>query len=274
MENSNYTEKYINLLEGKVYVKISGEGQPIILLHGLGVDHSMWEMNLLALSKKFKVYALDLPGFGKSDKPDITYSIKYFAEAVLSIIKAEGLSKVHLIGASLGGRIVLELAIYYPEIVDKIIVVAPAGLSKLAKGLFGSPFGGELMAFALSKKVLIQKLLAEMVYDSSLITNSLVNDYIERAKDKRYLRAFKRVGFALGENHSEFIGELPGIKAKTLIIWGADDKILPNKDGYYLHKVITDSKLVNFSQCGHLSFMEKTLPFNKVIIDFLSGNNI
>lgn len=270
MSKNNYTEKYITFQGNKVYVKVSGVGQPLLLIHGLGTDHSMWGMNITALNKKFKVIAIDLPGFGKSDKPDVDYSIGFFTEAVKSIITSEGLKKVHLLGASLGGRIVLDVAIKYPELVEKLIVVSPAGISKLAKGIFGSSLGGELVAFAFSKRMFIEKILSQMVYDQEGITTSLVDTFIEGAKDKRYQRAFKRAGYGLGEEIDSLLEGIPKIKLDTLIIWGENDKVVPVKDGHFLHKQIANSKLVIFSQCGNLPFMEKTVPFNKVIIDFLT----
>lgn len=264
----NLIEKLVTLRESKIHIKIMGEGFPLFLIHGLGADHTMWELNQSALAKYFTVYALDLPGFGNSDKPGV-YTVQYFADILKEIMEAEGLSQINLLGASLGGRVALELAINHPRLVNRLALVGVAGISPLMKGMFSSNIASDILAFAMTRRALVQKILSYLVYDPRMISPILVDNFVKRARDKGYLKAFKQSAQSLGVNTTKFLNSLPKVENETLIIWGEEDKIIPCKDGYQLHSLLPKSKLVIFNKCGHCPFMEKAVSFNKLIIEFL-----
>jgi 2-hydroxy-6-oxonona-2,4-dienedioate hydrolase len=112
------------------YLATESKGNPVLLIHGLGGSIESWINNVEIISfHGFQVIALDLPGFGLSDKPQITYSIKYYSKFIAKFIKQLGIGShsLFIIGSSLGGHIAAEFAINYPSEVSKLILISPAG---------------------------------------------------------------------------------------------------------------------------------------------------
>lgn len=117
------------------YLDRNKRSTPLLLLHGLGGSIESWTNNISFLSTKFRVIALDLPGFGMSDKPKIDYSINFYVSFLEKFIKKIKLSHFYIIGSSLGGHIAVEFTLRNRKIVDKLILISPAGsLPKTFKG--------------------------------------------------------------------------------------------------------------------------------------------
>jgi pimeloyl-ACP methyl ester carboxylesterase len=114
---------YISVLGLKIHYKQKGEGEPVILIHGAGNDWHEWEDNILPISRKFRVYAPDLPGFGASEMPGGTVSLVWMCTFIKEYMKAIGVESAHLMGVSLGGTIALAFAADYPEMVRKVIIL-------------------------------------------------------------------------------------------------------------------------------------------------------
>ncbi len=112
------------------YLDRNKNGTPLLLLHGLGGSLESWTNNISFLSTKFRVIALDLPGFGMRDKPKIDYSINFYLSFLEKFIKKIKLSRFFMIGSSLGGHIAVEFTIRNRKMVNKIILVSPAGSAK------------------------------------------------------------------------------------------------------------------------------------------------
>lgn len=112
------------------YLDRNKNGTPLLLLHGLGGSLESWTNNISFLSTKFRVIALDLPGFGMSDKPKIHYSINFYVSFLEKFTKSIKLGHFFIIGSSLGGHIAVEFTIRNRKMVNKIILVSPAGSAK------------------------------------------------------------------------------------------------------------------------------------------------
>jgi 4,5:9,10-diseco-3-hydroxy-5,9,17-trioxoandrosta-1(10),2-diene-4-oate hydrolase len=102
----------------------------VILIHGLGGYIENWEKNIAHLSRTHQVFALDLPGFGRSDKPDNRYTIPYWAAFVQKFMQALEIDRASLVGESMGGAIAIQFALQYPQQVERLILCASAGLGK------------------------------------------------------------------------------------------------------------------------------------------------
>lgn len=133
--------KFIETRFGKIHAVVGGEGNALILVHGFGDSNSWqtWVRNVDALSMVARVYAVELPGYGESDKPAEPLSAQEHALALCDLMDAEGLAQASLVGLSWGGQVVQEVAVKYPERVDKLVLVdslfdsGEEGLAYLAK---------------------------------------------------------------------------------------------------------------------------------------------
>src|SRR5437763_14155150 len=121
-------EKIVEVLGQRIHYFEAGQGPNVIFLHGLGGDAGMWEANIGPVSGKYRVYALDQIGFGRSDKPLIDYKIETFVEFLQSFMRALGTPKATLVGNSLGGWIAADFATQHPEMVEKLVLVDAAGM--------------------------------------------------------------------------------------------------------------------------------------------------
>ena len=116
------------------------EGSSVILIHGIGCYIEMWENNINVLSQNHRVYAIDLAGFGYSNKPAVPYSFPYFTQFVVDFMKTLNIERASLIGNSMGGGISLQIAIQFPDKVDKLVLVDSAGSRQGINGLASFSF--------------------------------------------------------------------------------------------------------------------------------------
>ena len=111
----------------RAYVKV-GSGPALLLLHGLGCDHTTWEPVIQALARRYTVIAPDLLGHGRSDKPRADYSVGGYANGMRDLLTVLGIDKVTVVGHSLGGGVAMQFAYQFPERTERMILVAPGGL--------------------------------------------------------------------------------------------------------------------------------------------------
>src|SRR5208337_2487529 len=107
-----------------MYYEVSGEGEPLVLIAGLGTDLTVYERVIGCLSKKFRVLAFDNRGVGRTDKPDIPYSIEMMADDTAALMNAAGFRKAHVLGISMGGRVAMGLALQHPEMVRSLVLAS------------------------------------------------------------------------------------------------------------------------------------------------------
>ena len=271
------------------YIKVDGintrfwsmgdEGPNVILIHGIGGYVEMWGNNIDILSQNHRVYALDLVGFGRSDKPDVPYSFAFLSKFVLNFMETLNIDRASLVGNSMGGGISLQLAITSPDKVDKLVLVNSAGLGKELTIMFrlaSLPLIGWLLSRPSRKGV--ARVLKECVYDSSLVTD----DFAERGYQiaslpgahKAFLTALRssvRLGGITENVLNTFFDNLHKINAPVLVIWGQQDRILPVAHARAAEEKIPNTVIHIFDPCGHMPQIERPQEFNTLVLEFLKS---
>lgn len=261
------------------YWSIGNKGTDLILVHGLGGYAESWMFNIDALAKNFHVYVLDLIGFGKSEKPNTSYTYDDFVKFINEFMEKMNIEKASMIGHSLGGGIVLHYALQFPEKLNNLVLVCSSCLGKelsIFLKIASIPIIGEKL-FGTSRKD-IRKIYNELVYDTSLVTD----EYIELGYQMSSLPEAKRSFIKTLRSTANFFGHkskivdrikinLHKIQAPTLIIWGKQDKFLPVSHAYIAKKSIPNSTLHLFEKCGHMPMYEYIDDFNSIVIKFLSS---
>jgi 2-hydroxy-6-oxonona-2,4-dienedioate hydrolase len=262
--------QYLNIDNIHVrYLATECKGDPVLLIHGLGGSIESWLNNVdIISSHDLQVIALDLPGFGLSDKPKITYSIKYYTNFISKFIKRLGLdsNSLSIVGNSLGGHIAAEFAISYPVAVYKLVLISPAGA--LPASFKGTP-------------ALLRYIDIVSAKTARQVKNVLL-DIDKNVKSVEYIYAkmlFKRL--ALPGAKEAFVSAFNGsvkaprlsnrlnkIKAKTLLIWGKDDQIIPVTFIYPFIKM-KNCRLILVENCGHTLYRNNSEIFNKIVVDFI-----
>jgi len=260
--------KFVKVMNYKVrYAESGDELRHVLLVHGLGGSAESWTYNIDEFAKHFHVFAPDLIGFGHSDKPNIRYATKVFTNFLSKFMDAIGLKSASMVGSSMGGQIAAEFAITYPNKVERLVLISPAGIPPRAfKGtrelkLYAKIFDAENMDE-------VREALLPVDADQSAITEEYVKNIYQyiRMEGARY--AFMS---SLKESSAapRLANRLRTIKAKTLVIWGKDDALIPIKYCEPFIMKMDNCRLVLIERCGHRPHFEKSDLFNKVVIDFL-----
>lgn len=271
------TSKFAQAGSLKIHYVEAGTGDPVICIHGGGPGASGWsnfKQNLPALSEHFRTMLIDLPQYGKSDKPVIEGGrLTFWARTMRDFLDALGLEKAHFIGNSMGGGTSLKTAIDYPERVDRLVLMGSAGHGmslftpgptegiKALRSYYDGPSPERMRA-----------LIKLFVSDQSRVTDALVNERYEASVDPEILELQRRERTAgAGAGGAETLtADLHKVRARTLIVWGADDRFVPLDGGLVFLRGIKGAQLHVFSECGHWAQAEHAEEFDRLVIDFLT----
>jgi 2-hydroxy-6-oxonona-2,4-dienedioate hydrolase len=259
-------EKYITANGNKIrYIEEGDSKNTIILLHGLGGMAERWLPVVPFLSKKYRVIALDLIGYGQSDKPQVDYTPEFFRDSVLGFLEALSLQKAFMVGTSLGGEIVAECAATQNPLIKKIVMVAPAGIMKNHTPVLDAYTMAALYPNHESVKIAYQMMMGE----NKEISSQSVENFISNMTGPNSKMVF--LSTLLGMKNSPVITEkLKLIKVPTLLIWGNEDKMIPIKYSKGFVNSIPSCDFVVMNGCGHTPYEEKPDEFSKLVLDFLS----
>ncbi len=238
-----------------------GEGEAIIVLHGWGANINTILSIVNILKDRFKVYALDLPGFGESDEPKEPIGSFEYAEIVKDFMLDEGLSRASFIGHSFGGKLSIIMGSKYPHVVNKIVLIDSAGLiPKRGLKYYIKVYSFKTLRF-------IYKNLFFWIKDEEKMEifhkRFGSDDYKDTSGVMR--RIFVKV---VNENLKDLLKD---IKAPTLLIWGDQDMDTPLYMAHIMEKEIEDSGLVVFEGAGHYSYLDDFIRFRAVINAFFNG---
>jgi len=237
----------------------AGQGPVLVLVHGLGSSSEVWRDSIRYLARGYRVVAIDLPGYGKSDKPRSDYSIEYHAAALNDFIDALGADKVALVGNSMGGWVSAIIALNHPEKVSHLILVDSAGLRR--------DTGASAVNLNPATKEEMRTLLLSLFADKAFVTEKLVNDQWEYRKDIRH--SVKATLESLKTKLPLLDDRLKNIKVPTLIIWGGEDTLTPLAYAERFAKGVPGSKLVVIDHAGHLPQIEKPEAFYRAVKGFV-----
>jgi pimeloyl-ACP methyl ester carboxylesterase len=260
------------------YWEFGDSGSPVLFIHGLGSCIEHWENNLAAFSKHHHVYAIDLIGFGLTEKPSIPYSSHFLAKFVQGFIKAKGIKSASLIGNSLGCMIAIELYLLDPASVDKLILLDGGYFAReisIAFRILSLPMIGEWLMRP--KRDGTKEFLKLMFFDPAFVTDELVDTTFERnalpGSSKAYLRTLRSVVNFFGLKQAlvkRMLQNKDLFTVPTLVIWGENDNVLPVEHAHKAAEILPNATLHIFDQCGHMPQIECAEEFNDLSINFLS----
>lgn len=249
------------------------EKETILFIHGLGGSLDNWNYNVSYFARSWKAIALDLPGFGKSEKPIMPYSIAFFTKVIRSFMDKKGIRKAVLVGNSMGGHIALSFALTYPSRTEKIVLVDPSGAWKkpgllltVIIGMFGSEWW-----FRHPAPWQIRWFIRRIFYkQGTKPARELERRYAAWALSQEFhllAQAFYRAGVDV--LYSTLRHRLPEVRVPTLLVWGRQDRLVSVKLASYMHRRIPRSQLIVYDRCGHVPMMEKSREFNRDVEKFL-----
>jgi pyruvate dehydrogenase E2 component (dihydrolipoamide acetyltransferase) len=242
------------------YLKLgSAEGVPIILVHGYGADLNSWMFNQPQLAESHTTYALDLPGHGGSDKKVSEGSVGEFADSVAGFMDALTIERAHLVGQSLGGAIVLQLAVDHPEKVASLTLISSAGLGTDVNMPYIEAF------IAATGRKDLKPELEKLFANPQLVSRDMINDVLKNKRmdgADQVLRTVAAKSFAGGKQSTVLRDKLTAIKCPVQIVFGAQDQIIPARHAEGLGESI---KVRIIPEASHMPHMEAAGEVNRLI---------
>ena len=240
----------------KIHYEVEGEGYPVVLLHGWLANLKTMGPIANGLKQKFKVYNIEIRGFGESDLPDEPMNTDSYGDFVKNLLEALNIEKPILIGHSNGGRAIINAVgrgLVEPK---KVVLIDSAGLKpkrsiKYYIKIYTFKAGKNILKILPGTKKLQDKLFKKFSSD----------DYKNSPEVLR-----KTMSIILNEDQKKY---LPNIKAPTLLIWGENDTATPIADAKTMEKLIPDAGLVEYKNSGHFSYLDNIQNCNVVLNEFL-----
>ena len=281
MTTTTITGHMLDLPGQRVHYLAAGDPAlpPLILLHGVGTNANIWRVNLPTLGQHFYAIALDLSGYGRSDKPLRLYTLDYQARLVRELIAALELARVTLIGNSMGGAISLWLAHRHPELVQAMVLADPFGVG-LWWRLDWRAILTRLVWPTLRTMLLginrrdYHKVLSFSFYNvdnlpPEIASTKAIHTWGFNPRSRALAGA--GLGLRLGSplHRWRFLQQLRQLPHPTLIVWGQNDRVLPVAWAHQLHAALPNSQLHIYPHCGHVPPLELPGDFNRRAIAFL-----
>lgn len=266
------TSRFVQADKIRIHYNEAGTGgPPIVCLHGGGPGASGWSnyrQNLDALSGARQTLLVDLPQYGKSDAVVINEPrLAYNARVLKDMFDALGFDKVTLVGNSMGGGTSAKFAIDYPERVEKLILMGAAGGGESI--FMPTPLEGIKVLTSYwdaPSREAMRKIIEIFVYDSSFMTEELLEQRYQSSINPTIMEARAKSRSPL----EDLSADLKRIQARTLVIWGRDDRFVPMDHALGFNKRIPDATLVVLPKCGHWAQYEHSDEFNRLVLDFIA----
>ena len=248
---TNTKTAIVHLSNVDISYEYGGNGKNIIFLHCWAGSKEYWKYTAQALASNFRVYALDLKGFGDSDKPEDGYTIDDFTNLLKEFFNKIGINKAILVGHSMGGKIAVDFAERYPDKVEKLVLVGtPIGKVSLGLKMFTYPIIGKPWYWLVRKLVghSLQTQEAKEAW-SKPTTNSAIN-------------SMKMM------SNTDLADKLPNICVPTLVVTGERDISANAKQNHIYLQRLKDVKFCIIRNAGHSPMCENPVAFNHLLLDF------
>jgi pimeloyl-ACP methyl ester carboxylesterase len=256
-----FIDEVVEVAETKLHLLRGGQGEPLLILHGAGGNPG-WLQYLTGLAQRFQVYVPDHPGFGTSDQPDWIASVPDLACFYLWALEDLGLSRVRIMGFSMGGWLAAEMAVMCPQVVERLVLVGAAGIK---------PTQGEITDIFLLSQA---DMTAKMFYDpkqapeySQLYGQPQTPESQDLRNRNREMAA--RITWKPYMHDPRLPSLLRRLRMPTLIVWGRQDALVPVNCGELFQQNIRGSRLVILERCGHAPQIEQPQEFVNIVSEFL-----
>lgn len=229
----------------ELHYRAAGQGKPVVLVHGLSGSAHWWRQTMPALARYYRVYALDLAGFGSSRAG--SFELREASRQLLAFLDTLKIEKATLVGHSMGGFIVADLTAQHPDRVEKLVLVDAAAL----------PFENRMLDRGVGLALAVWRM------PKTFWPVFLGDAY--RAGPRTLWQAANDLLAA------DIARDLERIEAETLVVWGKDDRLVPLSLGKELGRHLHHSRLEIIPGAAHSPMLERPQDFNRLLLDFLRG---
>jgi pimeloyl-ACP methyl ester carboxylesterase len=265
-------DRFVRVGDQLVHVEQAGAGEPVVLIHGFGASTYSWRKVMPALAASHRVVAIDLNGFGYTQRPATraSYTREAQARLVLGTLDALGIDRAHIVGHSYGGGLTLYLASRHPERFRTMVLVDSSAPTysddRRSRAAALRPLDALFVRSFVLRPNAVRKGLLRSYYDDSLVTPELVRAYLDRLAVEGVSYAF--YGLTAPAPPGEPV-ELETIEVPALVVWGAHDTLISPETGRRAAARLPHSEFFLFEKSGHLPMEEEPEEFLRVVLPFL-----
>lgn len=263
----SYREMGIPLEEEQTTTDPTAPSPPLLLIHGFMGSSYDFHAVMPGLTETRPVIAVDLPGFGLSDKsPDLDYSKQRMADLLLRFMSILEYDQFDIIGHSMGGEIALRMALTEPQHMSRLVLLSSGGSADIQRGFAGT--APEWLLDSIFKNYLVQRLYFPLAVGQIRYASAAWFDpffFFNREIPAATINQMTR-----DNDSGQIAGQLKEISQPTLLVWGDKDRVIPLKQGQIMNEQIPDSRLIVYENCGHLVALERSDELRDDLTDFFS----
>ena len=268
--------RQVRTSEGTVSALIAGRGEPVVLAHGLGATKASFLPTVSALADRYRCIAIDLPGFGDSDKPVFAaYDAPFFSRWLVALMDALGIERAHVVGHSLGGRAAIELGLRSPERVRRLVLMTPslawrrnrewAALLRLVRP--------ELGLLPIAPRQLVERVLERLLPEAghgwaAAGRDEFMRAYLTPSGRAAFFAAARQVYLEEPEGPEGFWSRLAGLTPPALFIWGRKDRLVPASFRRHVAEVLPAAGHIELDS-GHVPQLQAPHEVHVAIREFL-----
>jgi pimeloyl-ACP methyl ester carboxylesterase len=273
-------QRWVTIDGDRVNTIDMGEGPAIVFVHGLSGSWPNWLEQLPVFAEDHRTIAMDLPGFGHSPMPHEHITISAYARTLDGLLDTLGVSAATVVGNSMGGFVATELAIAYPQRVERLVLVSAAGIStyrhrdveriepylrRVAPIVAAYTGWTATRSDWMSRRAGLRNLsLGFVARHPSHLPAALAAEQMRGAGKPGFMQALRaNIDYPIRER-------LPEIVCPTLIVWGAEDRVIPVSDASVFEELIPNSRKVIFEDTGHVAMLERPASFNRLLSEFIA----
>lgn len=265
-------EQYVEVDGLRLCYQEFGEGDAVIILPGLATSIDFWQLVVPELAKFRRVLALDPPGFGKSEKPDVSYDLPWIGDRVVAFMDAKGIDRASVIGGSMGGHVAMLIALDHPDRVDRLVLMGSSGTWRepgvLVAGALRWLWSDALVTDHLRRQWphIFPKLcqnggpVAERLFRYQMSVRADADRY--RPEGRAASRALRSIFF------NSCLSRLRELRLPVLLIWGEQDKVHLLSEAFALRDGLPDARLVLVPNAAHEVMIDQPETFNRLIQAF------
>lgn len=266
-------DRFLRIGDQLVHVEMAGAGPPLVLVHGFGASTYSWRLVMPRLAESFRVIAVDLSGFGYTQRlaDRARYTREAQGELILAVMKALGVDSAHLMGHSYGGGISLWIAWKHPERVRSLVLVdssAPTySYDRRSRAAAFRPLTAFYLRTWVLRPSIVRKALLRSFYDDSLVTPELVQAYWERVRIEGVIDAYH--GLTVPVRGPVEKVALEEIRVPTLVVWGAEDQLISAESGRRAAARMPNAEFALLEKTGHVPMEERPEELLRLVLPFL-----
>jgi pimeloyl-ACP methyl ester carboxylesterase len=266
---------------GRISTLEAGAGDPVLLIHGLGATKASFLPTLAALAPEYRTIAVDLPGFGDSDKPlRGAYDARYFARSMVALLDAFEIERAHVVGNSMGGRVAIELGLSFPERLGRLALLAPslAWLRPRPWAPYLRWVPTQLGVIQPAPRPIVEAIVRRVIPGSeeewtSAGIDEFLRSYLTPTGRAAFYAAARNIYLEEPHGPDGFWTRLPELSVDSLFVWGKQDAIVPIKFAQHVEEAVPSAEHL-FLECGHVPQLEQPRRTHEAIDRFFAASRL